>query len=112
MIVLKRSNYVGGSDIAVIMGLSRWKTPLQLWAEQTGEVEPEDISGKEAVEMGIELEETVARVFTKRTDLKVRRSPKNYTHKEHPMLGCQVDRLVEGTNELLECKTCSAWKAK
>jgi len=109
---MDRKKYIGGSDIAAVMGVSRWKTPLQLWAEKTGEVEPEDISSKEPVEMGIELEETVARIWTKRTGRKVRRAPKNYRHPELGYVRCQVDRLVEGTDELLECKTCSAWNAK
>lgn len=109
---MERKGFIGGSDIASIMGMSRWKTALQLWAEKTGEVEVEDISMKEAVEMGHELEETVARLFTKRSGFKVRRAPKNYEHSDHSHFRCQVDRLVEGTDELLECKTCSAWKEK
>jgi putative phage-type endonuclease len=109
---MNRKGYIGGSDIAAAMGVSRWKTPLQLWSEKTGKVEPEDLSDNEAVEMGIELEETVARLFTKRTGMKVRRAPKNYKHPDHDFMRCQVDRLVEGTDELLECKTANAWKAK
>ena len=109
---MSRRDYIGGSDIAAVMGVSRWKTPLQLWAEKTGAVEPEDISQKEYVEMGHELEETVARLFTKRTGKKVRRAPKNYTSKDYEFMRCQVDRLVEGTDELLEAKTASLWKEK
>ena len=120
----ERKSYIGGSDIAAVMGMSRWKTPLQLWAEKTGKVEQPDLSNVEAVEMGSELEETVARMFTKRTGKKVRRAPKDYTYKhsskgggvdidaEFSFIRCQVDRLVEGTDELLECKTASAWKEK
>ena len=107
-----RKEYIGGSDIAAVMGVSRWKTPLQLWAEKTGQVEPPDLSKNEAVEMGIELEDTVARLFTKRTGLVVRRSPKRYQHPDYPYFACQVDRLVTGTDELLECKTASAYVAK
>jgi putative phage-type endonuclease len=107
-----RSKFIGGSDIAAAMGVSRWKTPLQLWAEKTGEVEPEDISGKDAVKFGIKLEEFVAKTFTEETGLKVRRAPKNYQHPEYDFMRCQVDRLVTGTEDLLECKTCSAWGAK
>jgi putative phage-type endonuclease len=109
---MDRKGYIGGSDIAAVMGMSRWTTPLQLWSEKTGKVEPEDISEKEYVEMGNELEETVARLFTKRTGKKVRRAPKNYRHPVHDFVRCQVDRLVEGTDQLLECKTASAWKEK
>jgi len=114
--MIDRKSFIGGSDIASVMGLSRWKSPLQLWAEKTGKVEPDDLSNVEAVEMGLELEETVARLFTKRTGMKVRRAPKNYQHDAHPYFRCQVDRLITKTgindNDLLECKTASAWKEK
>jgi len=121
---MDRLGFIGGSDIAAVMGMSRWVTPLQLWSEKTGKVPAKDLSDNEAVEMGTELEETVARMFTKRTGKKVRRAPKNYTYKasskgssvdidvELDFVRCQVDRLVEGTDELLECKTASAWKEK
>ena len=109
---MNRKGFIGGSDAASAMGISRWKSALQLWAEKTGKVEPEDISNREYVEMGNELEDTVARLFTKRTGMKVRRAPKNYTHTKYDYMRCQVDRLVEGTDELLECKTCNAWAAK
>lgn len=107
-----RKEFIGGSDIGAVLGISPWKTPLQLWMEKVGEVEPADLSDNEAVEMGTELEETVARMFTKRTGKAVRRAPGYYTHKEYPFMRCQVDRLVTGTDELLECKTASLWKEK
>lgn len=109
---MDRKDFVGGSDIAAIMGLSRWKSSLQLWAEKTGEVEPDDISEVEAVQLGTELEDFVAKKFQKETGLKVRRTPTHYTHPYHPYMKCQVDRIIEGTDELLECKTASAWKYK
>ena len=59
----ERRNYIGGSDIAAILGMSRWKTPLKLWLEKTGEVEPDDLSENEAVQLGIELEDFVAQKF-------------------------------------------------
>jgi putative phage-type endonuclease len=109
---MDRTGFIGGSDISAVMGMNRYTTPLQLWSEKTGKLEPKDLSDNEAVEMGHELEETVARMFTKRTGKKVRRAPKNYTHKEFDYMRCQVDRLVEGTDQLLECKTASLWKEK
>lgn len=107
-----RKSYIGGSDIAAVMGVSRWKTPLQLWAEKTGAVIPEDISDKEYVQLGSELEEFIAKKFEQKTLLKVRRAPIRYTdpHAEH--FKAQVDRLVTGTDDLLECKNASAYKAK
>ena len=105
---MNRRTFIGGSDIAGVMGLSRWQTPLQVWAEKVGKLDPPE--DNEYMEMGRELEETVARMFTKRTGKKVRRTPKSYVHPDYDYMSCQVDRLVEGTDELLECKTTSAYK--
>jgi putative phage-type endonuclease len=109
---MDRKGFIGGSDIAAVMGVSRWKTPLQLWAEKTGQVEPEDISTKEYVELGSELEDFIAKRFEKVTGIKVRQAPQLYKRQDFPWMACQVDRLVTGTDELLECKNASAWKEK
>jgi len=58
---------IGSSDAAVAVGLSPYKCPLSLWLEKTGRKEPEDISHKEAVLWGIELEPVLAQVYAKRT---------------------------------------------
>jgi putative phage-type endonuclease len=105
-----RHEYIGGSDIAVIMGMSRWKTPLKLWAEKTQKLPMPDLSNVEAVQLGVELEQFVADKFAAMTGKAVRRSPKVYQHKEFPYMVAHIDRLVTGTDELLECKTCSFFK--
>lgn len=110
-VTLNRHEYIGGSDIAVIMGMSRYKTPLKLWAEKTQKLPTSDLSNVEAVEMGTELEQFVADMFTKKTGKTVRRAPKTYCHPDYPYMRAHVDRLVTGTDELLECKTCSVFKA-
>lgn len=30
----ERREYIGGSDIAAVMGMNRWKTSLTLWLEK------------------------------------------------------------------------------
>ena len=106
----ERKDFIGGSDIAAVMGMSRWKTPLTLWLEKTGEIEPDDKSDDEAVELGRELEDFVAKKFSRKTGLNVRKRKEKYTHKKYPFLAAHIDRLIEGTDELLECKTCSSYK--
>ena len=106
----ERMTYIGGSDIAAIMSQSRWKTPYRLWAEKTGKIEIPDLSNVESVEMGTRLEQFVADVFSEKTGKAIRKAPKAYSHPDYPYLVAHVDRLVTGTDELLECKTCSAYK--
>ena len=59
----QRTKGIGGSDVASIMGLSPWRTPLELWLEKTGRDEPEDISGKPFVRFGNLMEPEVGRVY-------------------------------------------------
>lgn len=107
---INRAEFIGGSEIAAVVGVSKWRTPLEVWAEKTGKIQRSEVS--EAAELGSELEDFVARKFMRTTGIKVRRAPKYYHHPKYDFLRCQVDRLVEGTDELLECKTCGAWVAK
>lgn len=106
-----RTKYIGGSDVAAIIGVSRWKTPLEMWMLKTGLKVDKPIDSI-AAELGTELEDYVARRFMKETGKKVRRVNKPYVHPEKPYLQAHIDRDVVGEEALLECKTCTAWNAK
>lgn len=108
----ERSQYIGSSDAAGVMGLSRWDTVLSIWAKKTGRVEPEDISGKLPVKLGNMLEDTVAALFMEETGKKVRRVNKTLIHPKYAFICANIDRDVVGEDAILECKTASAWKAK
>lgn len=55
-----RRKGIGGSDAASVLGISPWKSNVQLWEEKTGIAEPEDISDKEVVRFGKESEAAVS----------------------------------------------------
>lgn len=103
-----RADTIGGSDASAILGLNPYKSAYALWSEKTGKVIPEDISQKEAVRLGTDLEEYVAKRFTEATGKKVRRE--NYTifREDMPYAHANYDRLVVGENAGLECKTTNA----
>lgn len=103
-----RSSTIGGSDAAAILGLNPHKSPYALWAEKTGKVVPEDISEKEAVRLGTDLEDYVAHRFMEATGKKVRRV--NYTvfRDDMPYAHANYDRLVVGEDAGLEIKTTNA----
>ena len=35
-----RTKFLGGSDIAAVMGISPWQTPVEVWKDKTGRAEP------------------------------------------------------------------------
>ncbi|HIW77077.1 MULTISPECIES: YqaJ viral recombinase family protein [Gordonibacter] len=110
----RRKHGIGGSDSAAILGMSPYSTPLTVWLEKTGRIEPPDLSEKESVHWGNMLEDVVAREFASRhTDMKVRRKNAILVSKEHPFMFASVDRLVtdaDGRTGVLEIKTAGAMR--
>lgn len=107
-----RAQSIGGSDAPSVVGLSPYKSPYTLWAEKTGKVIPEDVSSKEAVRIGHDLEEYVAKRFCEATGKKVRRENSVLRNPDYPFAHASVDRLVVGENAGLECKTTSSLSLK
>ena len=64
-----RHEYIGASDIGVIMGVGLFKTPFELWCEKTQKINPEEKfteEQKEIMEMGNLLEDVIAQKYAKK----------------------------------------------
>mgnify|MGYP002359910153 FL=1 len=114
-----RRSGLGGSDIGAILGLSPYRTPVDVWSEKTGRANGQE----ETLQMrfGTYAEAFVAREYTAKTGNAVQRFTSMLRHATAPVLG-NVDRLViprgakiashktEIRTDLgLECKTASAF---
>jgi len=108
----ERLLYIGASDCAGVLGLSRWKTPLALWAEKTGQVVPEDISGKLHIRVGNELEDLVRKLFSEESGKTVHRVNETITHSSYPFIKANLDGRIVGEKAGFEAKTCNGWAAK
>ncbi|EOW2629958.1 YqaJ viral recombinase family protein [Enterococcus hirae] len=106
-----RKRGIGGSDVATVLGLNKYKSPYQLWLEKTGQIELKD-SESEPAYWGNVLEEVVAKEFQERTGKKVRRRNQVFEHPLHPFLRANIDRDVVGENAILECKTANQFLSK
>jgi len=106
-----RNSGLGGSDASVIMGLNPWKSRLALWAEKTGEVEPDDLSGNQRVYWGMKNEQNIAEWFMETTGKKVIRRGMMQSC-DHPWMLASVDREVVGEKAGLEIKTAGVDQAK
>jgi len=102
-----RKKGIGGSDISAIMGVNPWKTPYQLYLDKTGQAHKTEMNEK--MYWGTVMEDVVAAEFAKRTGVKVRRKNRILQHKEHSWMLANVDRILAGTKEGLECKTASEY---
>ncbi|PWM78637.1 MAG: endonuclease [Phascolarctobacterium sp.] len=103
-----RSKGIGGSEAAVIVGMSRFKSPFELWLEKTGAAEQENLSDNECVYWGTVLEQAVADRFSELTGKKVTKRGM-LQDEEVPYFFANVDRVVVGENAGLECKTTNAF---
>lgn len=106
-----RNTGIGGSDAGVIMGLNRYKSPLQLWMEKTGQAKAPDLSGNQAVYWGTMNEANIARWFTEDSGKKVERCG-TLRSIENPFMLANVDRKVLGENAGLEIKTAGVSQYK
>jgi putative phage-type endonuclease len=102
-----RKKSIGGSDIAAICGLSRYKSAIDVWADKTGR--SQETPDNEAMRIGRDLEDYVAKRFCEETGLKVQRSNYIWYHDSHIWASANLDREIVGGDSLLECKTTSIY---
>ena len=106
----ERKNGIGGSDVACVLGLNKYKSAFALYNEKKSE-EIEDFDN-EAMRVGRDLEEYVASRFTELSGIKVRHENAILVNEDFPFIRANVDRLCVGVKAGLECKTASTWNAK
>jgi putative phage-type endonuclease len=93
-----RSEFLGGSDSAAVMGLSPYATPVELWQQKTGRVpkpKPDRVQQKR-FDRGHRLEPFIREMaIDKLTEMGLHvelvRCNERYTDPEHPFLSCEID---------------------
>lgn len=110
-----RKNGIGGSDVASIMGLNKYSSPLSVWLIKTGREPSPDLSDNQAVEWGTRLEDVVADKFAEEhPELQVRRRNAMLVSTERPWAFANLDRWVtdgKGNVGILEVKTVGMRRA-
>lgn len=107
---------VGGSDVAVIFGLSPWTPPLELWMMKKGRMPPKAPPNPDQLEMGHFLEPIAAHFYAKRTGNTVIDDNHLYQHALYPYALANIDRRYirkeDGETGVLECKSLTYHKAE
>lgn len=108
-----RLSGIGGSDAAVVVGLSPFKSPYQLYLEKRGEA---SIDEEETfrMQLGNVLEEPIAQLYCERTGRTVRRQPIAF-HDEHPFMLANIDRQIVKDPRgpgIYEGKTTNEWSGR
>lgn len=118
----QRQRGIGGSDVSAILGLSPWKTPLDIYLSKVEPIEDKEMS--EPAYWGTVLEDVVAQEYARRSGRKVQRINAMLSHPDHDWMLANLDRTVvtegsrarigpdgrlAGADGLLECKTAGMY---
>ncbi|MFI1954841.1 YqaJ viral recombinase family protein [Streptomyces xinghaiensis] len=82
---------IGGSDVAAILGLDKYRGPRHVYEEKHGR---EIVRDTEAMEIGREIEDFIARYFSKRSGVPIATPPGTLAHVDHPWALVNIDRYA------------------
>jgi putative phage-type endonuclease len=106
-----RRTGIGGSDVAAILGLDKYRGPRHVFAEKHGQEVTRD---NEAMWIGREIEDFIARMFSKRSGIPIAAPPGTLAHVDHPWAMVNIDRYaLEETGAVagpVECKNRSEYQ--
>lgn len=103
--------YIGGGNIAGILGLSPFKTPLDEFLTITGQAEQTSAKDEAFFKRRKALEPFAAEAFEAKTGVQIIARNKRYTHPQHDFLKAEIDfETSDDSNG--ETKTVSAFAAK
>jgi putative phage-type endonuclease len=88
-----RRTYIGASDIAGVIGVSPFTSPIELWQHKHGLLE-QDVN--DAMRMGTLLEDAICQLYEEREGVRTHRRNAPYVHPVYPFIQGHVDRLVMG----------------
>ena len=122
-----RTKYIGGSDIGAILGLSRFRTPLEVWMEKTGkEFKKHDSL---PLRFGSFAESFVASEYSRATGFELLIDESIYIHQQYSYMSAHIDRFVLSAklgndlgnqpsnksplppSRILECKTANPFSS-
>ena len=107
-----RRQGIGGSDASVVCGINKYKSPIELFMEKTGQL-PHQEAGEVAY-WGTRLEGVVRDEFTLRTGIEVTPVTEILQSETHPFMLANLDgkcQHPEYGDCIFEAKTASAYLA-
>lgn len=114
---LDRSKYIGGSDAAGILGISPYKTQLDVYLDKVEprvEIVPE--GRRRVLERGHRMEPYIVMMLAEQEQLTVVARNMRHVDSEHPFLAAEIDaEYVEPKTHKrrnIEIKTVTPWKSR
>jgi putative phage-type endonuclease len=104
-----RTKFIGGSDVAAILGISPWRSAVDLWLDK---ITPRVENGQNAAakRRGSRLEPYIRDMIQEEHGLKIVRMNQRYIDTDIRFLAAEID--AETDEENIEIKTVHPFKAK
>lgn len=106
----QRRRAIGGTDVAAILGLSKWRSPMQVWLDKKGLAET---MTNEAMAWGKRLERSILEGYSESVGHPIEfADPYDFiTSKQVPILGASLDaRWLDGDRRPVDAKN-TRWKS-
>lgn len=109
---LDRTTYLGGSDVAAILGISPWRTPLDVYLDKIQPRKEETDPGRlKVLNRGKRMEPYVIDLLAEETGLEIIRRGERYLDPDLDFIAAEIDAEA-ATGENIEIKTVSPFKAR
>lgn len=110
-----RTQSIGGSDIAVLLGISTWRTPIAVWATKVGAIPLDDEEEARHQRIGHAMEPIIADEFTHDTGIELVDFGDHAItrHPEHRFVTATLDRVTADDDAVpVELKNANASVAR
>lgn len=108
---LDRQTYLGGSDVAAILGLSPYRTPLDVYLDKVEGKQPDDPAKMKIFKRGTRLEPYILDMLVEETGLELVKRGERYRDRDHEFLAAEIDAEAS-TGENIEAKSVNQFGAK
>jgi putative phage-type endonuclease len=105
-----RRKFIGGSDVAAVLGFSKFRTPYDVYLSKTSDnAEEIDPAKKKFLERRKRWEPVVVQMLKEELEAKITNVNLRYVDKEHSFLAAEIDAEAEEEGEIInvEVKTVS-----
>jgi len=105
--IIDRTKFIGASEVGILLGMNPFSSPLKLWSKKVGLAQQEE--QRECFYWGTKKEQIIADRFAEDHKVKLMAYKKRFVHKTMPYFSCELDRIIVGSDTIVECKTSTEY---
>src|SRR5271157_3615379 len=99
-----RKSGIGGSECAAVLGLSQWKTPLQVYLDKVEIDNVEDVEESQVMRWGNILEPVIIKQYEEMFNVKCDKPEEKLINPKYPWMFAHIDSWVVDKPLILEAK--------